>query len=401
MKVNRNFSLLLLGQSIANIGDVLYMVSIISTIFVLTGSATTSSLVPFTITTSMFISSLLTPILVGKVNLKWLLACSQIGKTILLVILGILLLHITASNYYLIFIIIGLIAFFDGCANPIIQTLIPYYVKPEHLIRANGMTDTVTQVIQAVMWFIGSLFLLVMSSQQLVWLVGCLFVIASILMCLLESVHHKPIEQKGVLEQISEGWKTLSNTPVLRKIAWIDFLETIAGTVWIAAILYVFVNDALNVDEKWWGFINGAFFIGMILGSIYCIKFSSFVEKRLGTFIFVGSFASFFVIILFGLNSSPIIALLLALCTGIFGQIKNIPQQSVIQTSVSKERLATVYTSLGAIGTGIFGVSSLVMGMIADLFGIRVVFVISGLLFAIISIIVHTNKQLFTRNVME
>ncbi|RPJ96403.1 MFS transporter [Rummeliibacillus sp. TYF005] len=401
MKVNRNFSLLLLGQSIANIGDVLYMVSIISTIFVLTGSATTSSLVPFTITTSMFISSLLTPILVGKVNLKWLLACSQIGKTILLVILGILLLHITASNYYLIFIIIGLIAFFDGCANPIIQTLIPYYVKPEHLIRANGMTDTVTQVIQAVMWFIGSLFLLVMSSQQLVWLVGCLFVIASILMCLLESVHHKPIEQKGVLEQISEGWKTLSNTPVLRKIAWTDFLETIAGTVWIAAILYVFVNDALNVDEKWWGFINGAFFIGMILGSIYCIKFSSFVEKRLGTFIFVGSFASFFVIILFGLNSSPIIALLLALCTGIFGQIKNIPQQSVIQTSVSKERLATVYTSLGAIGTGIFGVSSLVMGMIADLFGIRVVFVISGLLFAIISIIVHTNKQLFTRNVME
>lgn len=401
MKVNRNFSLLLLGQSIANIGDVLYMVSIISTIFVLTGSATTSSLVPFTITTSMFISSLLTPILVGKVNLKWLLACSQIGKTILLVILGILLLHITASNYYLIFIIIGLIAFFDGCANPIIQTLIPYYVKPEHLIRANGMTDTVTQVIQAVMWFIGSLFLLVMSSQQLVWLVGCLFVIASILMCLLESVHHKPIKQKGVLEQISEGWKTLSNTPVLRKIAWIDFLETIAGTVWIAAILYVFVNDALNVDEKWWGFINGAFFIGMILGSIYCIKFSSFVEKRLGTFIFVGSFASFFVIILFGLNSSPIIALLLALCTGIFGQIKNIPQQSVIQTSVSKERLATVYTSLGAIGTGIFGVSSLVMGMIADLFGIRVVFVISGLLFAIISIIVHTNKQLFTRNVME
>lgn len=401
MKFNRNFSLLLLGQSIANIGDVLYMVSVINTIFVLTGSATASSLVPFTITTSMFISSLLTPILVGKVNLKWLFAGSQIGKTILLVILGILLMYITASNYFLIFIIIGLIAFFDGCANPIIQTLIPYYVKPEHLIRANGTADTVTQVIQAVMWFVGSFFLIVMSSQQLVWLVGCLFVIASILLCFLESVHHKTTEQKGVLEQISEGWKTLSNTPVLRRIAWIDFLETIAGTVWIAAILYVFVNDALNVDKKWWGFINAAFFIGMILGSVYCIKFSYFVEKKLGTFIFVGSLASFFVIILFSLNSSPIIALLLALCTGIFGQIKNIPQQSVIQTSVSKEQLATVYTSLGAISTGIFGVSSLVMGMLADLLGVRIVFVISALLLAITSVIVHTNKQLFTRNVME
>ena len=401
MKFNKNFSLLLLGQSLANIGDVLYMVSIISTIFVLTGSATVTSLVPFTITTSMFIASLLTPLLVWKANLKWLIAGSQIGKTIVLIILGIMLMSITVSSYYLIFFLIGLIAFFDGCANPIRQTLIPYYVKPKHLIQANGMTETITQVLQAVMWFIGSLFLIVMSSQQLIWLVGCLFSIASILLCLLASVHHKTIERKGRLEQIKEGWKTLSNTPVLRRIAWIDFFETIAGTVWIAAILYVFVNDALNVNEKWWGFINGAFFLGLILGSVYCIKYSSFVEKKLGTFIFVGSFGSFLVTLLFSLNSIPIIALLLSICVGMFGQIKNIPQQSVIQSSVSKEQLATVYTSLSAIGTGIFGVGSLVMGLLVDLLGVRIVFVISGLLLAIVSIIVHTNKQLFTRNIIE
>lgn len=401
MKLNRNFYLLLLGQSLANIGDVLYIVSVISTIFVLTGSATASSLVPFTIASSMFISSLLTPLLVEKVNLKWLIVGSQIGKTILLVILGFMLIGITASNYYLIFLIIGLIAFFDGCANPIRQTLIPYYVKPEHLIQANGIAETITQVIQAVMWFVGSLFLIIMSSQQLVWLVGCLFVIASILLCLLESVNHKTTELKGKLEKIKEGWKALSNTPVLRRIALIEFFETIAGTVWIAAILYVFVNDALNVDERWWGFINGAFFLGLILGSVYCIKFSSIVEKKLGTFIFVGSFASFLVTLLFSLNSIPIIALLLSLCVGLFGQIKNIPQQTVIQTSVSKEQLSTVYTSLGAIGTGVFGVGSLVMGLLADLLGVRIVFVISGLLLAIVSTITYKNKRLFVRNVME
>ncbi|KOS69226.1 MFS transporter [Lysinibacillus contaminans] len=401
MKLNRNFSLLLIGQSLANIGDVLYIVSVISTIFVLTGSAIAASFVPFTIASSMFISSLLTPLLVEKVNLKWLIVGSQIGKTILLLILGFMLIGITASNYYFIFLIIGLIAFFDGCANPLRQTLIPYYVKPDHLIQANGIAETITQVIQAGMWFVGSSLLIIMSSQQLVWLVGCLFVIASILLCLLESVNHKTTELKGKLEKIKEGWRTLSNTPVLRRIAWIEFLETIAGTVWIAAILYVFVNDALNVDEKWWGFINGAFFLGLILGSVYCIKFSTFVEKKLGTFIFVGSFASFLFTLLFSLNSIPIISLFLSLCVGLFGQIKYIPQQAVIQTSVSKEQLSTVYTSLGAIGTGIFGVGSLVMGVLADLLGIRIVFVISGLLLAIVSTIAHKNKQLFVRNVME
>lgn len=402
MKLNRNFSLLLLGQSLANIGDVLYIVSVISTIFALTGSAIAASFVPFTIASSMFTSSLLTPLLVEKLNLKWLLAGSQIAKTILLLILGFQLIGLTAANYYFIFLIIAWIAFFDGCANPIRQTLTPYYVKPEHLIQANGISETITQVIQAGMWFVGSSLLIIMSSQQLIWLVGCSFLLASLLLCLLESVNnHETTELKGKFEKIKEGWKTLSNTPVLRRIAWIEFLETIAATVWIAAILYVFVNDALHVDEKWWGFINGANFLGLILGSAYCIKYSSFIEKKIGTFIFIGSFLSFLFTILFSLNSIPIIALLLSLCVGLFGQIKNIPQQTVIQTSVSKEQLSTVYTSLGAIGTGIFGVGSLVMGVLADLLGIRIVFVISGLLLAVVSTITHKNKQLFVRNVME
>lgn len=61
MKLNKNFNLLLTGQSLANMGDVLYMVSLIYIIFELTGSATAAAFVPFTITTSMFISNSLTP----------------------------------------------------------------------------------------------------------------------------------------------------------------------------------------------------------------------------------------------------------------------------------------------------------------------------------------------------
>ena len=397
--MNKNFSLLLSGQSLANIGDVLYMVSIISTIFALTGSATAASFVPFSITSSMFVSSILTPVLIGKVNLKWLLAGSQIGKTILLIILGFMLIGLTADNYYFIFLMIVMIALLDGCAHPIMQAMIPHYVEPDRLVQANGIAETVYQFIQTVMWFIGSLFLIFLNAHQLIWLVGALFCLASVLLCLLENVSHHKRETKGTLEQIKSGWKTLFNTPVLNKIAWIDFFETIAGTVWIAAILYVFVSDALQVGEEWWGFINGSFFLGLILGSVYCIRYASFVEERMGAFIFFGSFAGFLVTILFSLNSIPIIALFLSLCIGLFGQIKGIPQQTVIQTSVPTEQLSTVYTSLGAISTGIFGVASLMMGVLADLFGIRMVFIISGLLLAIVSLIVYRNKKRFIRNV--
>ncbi|MDQ0208661.1 MFS transporter [Alkalicoccobacillus murimartini] len=401
MKWNKNFSLLLTGQSMANIGDVLYIVSIISVIFDLTGSATAASFVPFTITTSMFVSSLLTPLLIGKVNLKWLLACSQIAKTIILVILGFSFTHVTSSNYYIIYLIIGSIAFFDGCANPIMRTLIPHYVDSERLIHANGISETVIQTIQTIMWFFGSLFLILLSAQEIIWIVGCIFTVSSIILCFLENVRHQTLNARRKLEQIQEGWKTLLNTPVLKKIAIIDVFETMAGTVWIAAILLVFVNDALHADEKWWGFINGSFFLGLIIGSIYCIKYASFIEKRLGTLILFSSVASFIITILFSLNSLPIVALLLSLCVGLFAQLKGVPQQTIIQTSVSKEQLATVYTSLGAIGTGIFGVGSLLMGMVADLFGIRVVFLISGLFLCVSSFIVYRNKDLFDGRVKE
>lgn len=84
MKLNRNFTILLTGQSFANIGDVLYMVSILYMIYELTGSAASAAFVPFIITSSMFVSNALTPLLMQRFNLKWLLAGSQIGKTALL-----------------------------------------------------------------------------------------------------------------------------------------------------------------------------------------------------------------------------------------------------------------------------------------------------------------------------
>lgn len=397
MKLGRNFSLLLIGQSLANIGDVLYIVSIIHLIYIITDSAIAASFVPFTIASSMFVSSILTPLLFEMVNLKWLMAGSQIGKTCLLFLLGLLLYVTTATNFYLMFIVISMIAFLDGCANPIRQTLVPHYVQEEQLLKANGIDEAVTQFIQTVMWFVGSLFLLFLSSQQVVWVVGCLFIIASIILCLLENVDHQSFTQQGKLTQVIKGWKLLWHTPVLRRVVWIDFLESIAGTVWIAAIILVFVTDALQVDEQWWGFLNGTFFVGLITGSVYCVKYNAFIERQLAKVMFIGSLCMFMATILFSLNSFPTIALFLTFCVGVFGQIKSIPQHTVIQRSVPKGELSSVFTSLSAISTGAFGISSLMMGIITDVIGVRAVFMISGLLLAVVCVIIVKNKHLFNR----
>ncbi|MBB5180966.1 MFS family permease [Planomicrobium koreense] len=401
MKLNRNFNLLLAGQSLANTGDILYIVSVIYAIFELTGSATAAAFVPFTITGAMFVSNTLTPLLMQRFNLKWLLAVSQFGKTGLLIILALLLPLLSMSNYTLLFAVLALIALLDGCANPVTRSLIPAYVDNSLLLKANSITESVTQGIQTAMWFIGSSLLIWLAADDLLWLTAGLFLLSSLLLSLLEPVHLQPAKEQGRWQQITKGWQTVSSTPVLKRLAWMDVLETIAGTVWIAATLYVFVSDALLVNEKWWGFINGSFFLGLIGGSLLCLRFAASIEKNLGTFIFAGAFLSSAVTLLFGMNNVPLLALALSFLVGIFGQLKNIPQQTVIQTSVPREALPTVFTTLGAIGTGTFGVASLLMGVLADAFGIRTVFMIAGLLLAAASLIAFKGRIFFWKTAQE
>ncbi|RLQ89866.1 MFS transporter [Planomicrobium sp. Y74] len=401
MKLNRNFNLLLTGQSLANIGDILYIVSVIYVIFELTGSATAAAFVPFTITGSMFISNTLTPLLMERWNLKWLLAGSQMGKTVLLIALAFFMPQLSLANFVILFFVISLIALLDGCANPATQSLIPLYVKNEQLLKANGLTETVTQFIQTAMWFVGSSLLIWLTATELLWITAGLFLLSSILLTRLEAVAFIPSKPKGKWRQISKGWKTVTKTPVLIRIAWMDIMETIAGTVWIAAILLVFVNDALLADEKWWGFINGSFFLGLIGGSLFCLRFSGWIDQRLSSFIFWGAALSSLVTIFFGLNSLPVLALLLSFLVGVFSQIKNIPQQTVVQTSVQSDQLPTVYTTLGAIGTGTFGIASLLMGILADAFGIRSVFMLSGILLALVSLVAYQGRTLLWRTAQQ
>lgn len=100
---NKNFALLVSGQSLANMGDILYITSIISMIYQWTGSSFYTAFVPFTITSAMFLSSLLSPLAMNRWNLKWLLTFSQVGKTIIIILLTLLVTEMVAVPFIIVF----------------------------------------------------------------------------------------------------------------------------------------------------------------------------------------------------------------------------------------------------------------------------------------------------------
>lgn len=145
---NTSFRCLWIGQAFANLGDIFYVVGLISLLYTLMGSAFYLSLLPFTTTIFRFISSLLAPLVIDKFPLKRILVQSQWWKTILLVCLGI---YITSFNHgfsvAVIFFIALISLLLDGVAAPVSAALVPQLVPKEERMKANGFLNVITQTI--------------------------------------------------------------------------------------------------------------------------------------------------------------------------------------------------------------------------------------------------------------
>lgn len=344
----------------------------------------------------MLISSLLTPLITAKISLNQLLTISQGVKTA--VILGLALYVQWVGDrpmIVLVFLLIAMVAFLDGCANPIRQSLLPHYVEERDLLRANSIAETVIQSIQVGSWFVGSSLLLLFTPSRLIWGVVVLF--------------HRNLAFKASTRCGTYG--TSTNKEMVVNYGRVAIHPSNACTKSSCTYGFTGIDGRSSVGRSDFtclcrrsiagffsmvGLSQRHFFIGMIIGSMICLKWTKFIERKKAMFISGGALLSAIFTLCFAVSITPFMALLCSLLIGLCGQLKNIPQQTIIQTSISKEKLPTVYTSLNVIVTGVFGLSSFMMGMLSEWYGIRVVFFLSASLLLLVSVIAYKNKTSFT-----
>ncbi|MDD9791706.1 MFS transporter [Priestia megaterium] len=397
--VNKSsFRFLWMGQSLANCGDVFYIVGLITTIYVATGSATYMALVPFFITTSRFISGVIAPLIIDRTRLKLMLAYSQLGKTVIILLLaGFSRIFLSSDTIFLIFLFVIVISFLDGWANPASNALLPKLVEPNDLVKANSFLAILDQTIRLGGWPVGGILVAVVGGDNVIWLTFLLFGASTIMMALIKDndedvmMDKKPKISKW--DTLKEGWVTIWQTPPLRTISIVDFIESIANVVWVAAIIYVYVDQVLQTSEQWWGYINASFFAGLMIGGILSLKWSHLVNQHLVMFIVVGAFLVSLTTLIFGLISTPWMALVIAMLFGMANQIKAVAQQTTTQTSVAHRLLPKVYSAKDAIISATFGVSSLSLGYLTDLFGVRFTFLLAATLLFLSAIFVVVNRK--------
>ena len=377
--MKKSFHFLWISQLFANLGDVFYIVGLISILYQASESPFYMALLPFLNMTGRMISNSIAPLIFNHYRLKQLLVISQALKTALLLILAVGSLY-TLSLYFM-FSIIFAVAFLDGLAQPASTALIPRIVDKSQLLRANGLLSMINESTQLGGWALGGILVAAMNGEIVIWITFILFVLSTL--CLLFVIDHTPFERKRNIpkkQQLTEGFQLIWNNHSFRTIHVMIIFESIANVVWVAAIMYLFVADVLHVSEAWWGYINTTFFIGLVVGGFICTKYEQFFEKNLKYIVLFSSFAMAIIMILFGFNRVAIVALLLSLFFGVFDQFKGILLGTWLQLKATDDQLIKVYSAQGVLTSLLFGLSTLLAGVFANVFSVQWLFIGAGLL---------------------
>lgn len=393
---NRNFHYLWSGQTLGNLGDILYIICLISLVYNETGSVLHMALIPFVKTMSLLVSGFIAPIFIEKYKRKTLLITTLTAKTFLLFALCLITLYgiDTTFTYALLYVLIVIISLLEGIGNPARRSMVPDLVEEQELVRANSFISVANQTSMLLAWPLGSVLLVVWGEQNMLWLTVVLFLLSSILTSqinLKETMINERQESNWLA--MKEGWELIFKSRKLTTLTAMDVLENFGHGVWIAAILYVYVETAIGKGEAWWGYINAAFFAGMMIAGIVVYRFSNRMESHLSLVIMTATLCLLGLNVWFGLTSSPWIALMVSFIFGFPQMARDVSQNTLIQQTHRDKQLAKVYASHGTLVYGTFGLATLVLGWFAEEFGVRATYILVSTLFLFSFLIAFINRE--------
>ncbi|WP_047375839.1 MFS transporter [Exiguobacterium sp. ZOR0005] len=304
----KSFYTLLVSQWLANIGDVLYIVALIALLYQQTGSALAAASFPIAVTIGMTVSGLFFARALSRFTLGQTLLATQLLKTVLL-------LAVMWSESILVLGLVALIAFFDGFARPVQASFIPRLTTNRQ--RANSLVQGSNQFIQLAMWPLGTIVVASFSSTLALTVALMLFILSTfVTFQFVRSLDADvTVEDDEFDVSLKESLAFVRTAPFVRLLTVFVTFESFVSTLWISALLLVYLERHLHIDTSWWGTMNASFLISMILANAYVFRTQRNSSLAVSSLLSVGA------ALLFGLTSHIAFALVALAIDGRFSSI--------------------------------------------------------------------------------
>jgi MFS family permease len=273
-----------------------------------------------------------------------------------------------------------LIAFVLGASEVFVdataQSTVPMVVARDRLPAANGRL-VATQV--TANEFVGAPLAGVLVAAAVVWALAApaAFYLVAALLLLRMPGHYRPHRDgppTRIRTDIAEGIRYLTRHRLLRTLAAMAALVNIAsGGVFAVFVLYVVgPNSPMQLPEAAFGFLLACVAAGAVLGSVVAERAQRHLGRIRLLMIAVTGFAIAFAVPAMTTAATPVAIALFA--AGLLMMLANVIMVSLRQLIVPEGLLGRTNATMRLLGVGLAPVGAALAGPIADLLGLRAVF---------------------------
>ncbi|RDW15034.1 MFS transporter [Oceanobacillus chungangensis] len=392
---NKNFLFLLIGRIITNIGDSIYYIAAMWLVYSLGGNAFYSGLAGFLTLLPVSLQFITGPF-VDRWPVKRTLIITQVLQAILILIIPITY-YFGVLTVQIVLIVMPIVAFIEQFAYPSQTKALPLILPKKDLLKGNSYFSFAYQGIDLVFNAVAGILVAVVGAVTLFLVDSVTFTVAAILFSLLKIPHtkEKTLNQEKGLKQglkkyffeLKEGFSIVFGSLMATfLIGSIVANFAIGGAM---AILPAFA-DHMGGSEIY-GFYLAAMSTGALVGALLANQMGKF---RIGPFVILSFLFSSICWVIASIVPWTFLGVLLFSIAWIPIGGTNVIFAATVQTVVPNHVLGRVNTVSASMGTIAMPIGSLAGGYFASVTNATLIFALTGLGLALLSIIWFLHPRL-------
>ncbi len=299
-----------------------------------------------------------------------------------------------------IYLILAGLSAADVFHRPARMALIPSLVSHQQLVRANSFILASTQIVMAISYMVGGWLILELPLRQIAQGVVILFALAVLAAMLIVEPKDDEIENSGdkesFLKSLLSGWSYLRQHPIARALTIMETVEHLPHGIWTGALMLAFTTKALQGDAADWGYQVTGYFAGMILGSLFALTIGDWLRRYTGRIIVMNAFAAGLFTLAYASSQTVWMAVVWAFVFGPPFAIRDVAQDSLLQSTVAGGQLGRVYATREMLRSAVFMFAGIFFAWLSDFVPIRMIYVIGSVVYLLTGFYALSNKALRT-----
>ena len=158
--------------------------------------------------------------------------------------------------------------------------------------------------------------------------------------------------------------------------------------------MLAFTTKALQGDSADWGYQATGYFTGMILGSLFALAIGDWLRRYTGRIIVMNAFAAGLFTLAYASSQTVWMAVAWAFVFGPPFAIRDVAQDSLLQSTVAGGQLGRVYATREMLRSAMFMFAGLFFAWLSDFVPIRMIYVTGSLVYLLTGFYALSNKAL-------